>query len=493
MNIVNSAPFERLHVPEALGRLLKRCPKAELYAVGGSVRDLLIGREPRDIDFVVRRVPYERLAKFLRAFGRVELAGRRFGVIKFRPKASEVMYDISLPRLEHSLGLTGAYRAFKVQTDPELKIEEDLGRRDFTINALAWNVKRERLVDPFGGLNDLAVEKIRTVGEPALRFREDFTRLLRALRFSVQLGFEVEPKTWRTLRHLIGHLNEAVLPREVLGIELVRMFQAGPLQAIDLLDLSGALRVLMPEVLAMKGCQQTAEFHSEGDVWQHSRLAVEALGSPEFKAALPEVEPDAELALAAWLHDVGKPVTRQEGPPGHRRKLRFLHHDEVGAALAAALADRLKLSSADGIVKPERLRWLIRYHLLVLSASTIGPAALERYFLDPILPGDKLLALSFADGWASIRPGGARSLEGFYLLQKKINEVKKIGFTGRELKRLVDGQDIIRELGLPPGPAVGRILAAVREAQLKAQLKTRAQALAFIRQRFGKSKLNRKS
>ncbi len=242
--------------------LLKRFPKAGVYLVGGAVRDAMMKRPTKDFDFVVRNIAAKNLKKFLASLGRVDLVGKRFGVFKFRPTSnvkrqkSNVTYDIALPRTEKA-GMTGGYRDFDVQSDPELPLEKDLARRDFTVNAMAWDLKRKRLVDPFNGKGDLKRKTIRAVGDPDARFREDHSRMLRALRFAVTLGFKIERNTWKAIIRHISHVNDEVgghrtVAYEVAAREFMKAFSADPVKTMRLWRKGGALSELLPELAAMK-------------------------------------------------------------------------------------------------------------------------------------------------------------------------------------------------------------------------------------------------
>lgn len=473
--------LKNFRFPAPLRLLRSRYPKAEVYIVGGSVRDQLLDRPARDLDFLIRNVTYDQLARYFKRHGTAQFAGQRFGVIKFRPSHSDAVFDIALPRLEHSLGLSGGYRDFEIHSDPTLPIEDDLRRRDFTINAMAWDLYSKKLIDPNGGLADIVGRRIRAVGDPVLRFQEDYTRLLRALRFSIALDFSVEDRTWQTLKRLNMHLADPILPREVVAAEIVRMFDEKPLEAIDLLDLSGALRVLIPEALAMQNCQQPPQYHSEGTVWSHARLAVESFGTNDFRKSFPKFVPDAELVFTAWLHDIGKPYAKKNVMNRGRVESTFCNHDQVGAELAAKIADRLKLISAGGLISPDRIRWLIRNHLTVLHADTLPLRVVERLFLNPLVPGEKLLALIFADVWASQTDEGRRAWAGFAELKKKIAVVRRRGFRSGKSYYLLNGAEIMRSKKIKAGPRVGALLESLRAAQLAGTVATRQAALAFVK------------
>jgi tRNA nucleotidyltransferase/poly(A) polymerase len=293
-------------------------PKGELYLVGGTVRDALLGRDDnKDWDLVVRLVKPDALEKFLKKLGRVDLVGKRFGVWKFLPEVQprgetasdpevepreRTAIDIALPRTEHSFN-SGGYRDVSVDSDPELPIEKDLARRDFTVNAMALRLTpKPALIDPFDGQKDLRAKIIRTVGEPGERFREDYSRMLRGLRFACQLGFNIEPHTMGAIRVFMPHVNDyqhtplgnmRVVATEIIARELTKALVNDPVRAYDLWFESGATETLMPELLAMRGCKQPVNFHSEGDVWTHTRLALSKIGDDGFKKLFGRGKPPA--------------------------------------------------------------------------------------------------------------------------------------------------------------------------------------------------------
>ncbi|HET6369629.1 MAG TPA: HDIG domain-containing protein, partial [Nitrospiria bacterium] len=408
-----------------LQKVVSRFPSAEIYLVGGAVRDLLLKGKGADYDFMIRNVPATDLEEALSREGKVVLAGREFGVFKFYPgnRGTIQEVDIALPRREVSL-MTGGYRDFDVQSDPTLPVEEDLSRRDFTVNAMALSLFDGRLIDPFGGVQDLQSQRLRAVGDPLLRFAEDSSRLLRGIRFACQLGFEIEPSTWTALVSAVPRLNahrsdgSFVVPREVIAKELLRALVSDPVRALDLFDQSGIVQELLPELIPMKGCPQPPEFHSEGDVWTHTRLALSHLLSPKFTEEFGDVPADGELVLATLLHDVGKPYTIRTPERDGTDRIRFNEHDRVGSEIAMKISHRLKLSQLprEGSlhVDPERLSWLIGKHLLLVHGEVdkMRGTTLERHFLNPNRPGDQLRKLIFVDGMASVPEGGEGQLEG---------------------------------------------------------------------------------
>lgn len=476
----------------ALSRLAKalvlQFPKARVYLVGGYLRDLILGHDSKDIDLVVSGVPAREAERFLRRVGTVNLVGRTFGVFKFIPKHKAIpAIDIALPRRERAFG-TGGYRDVAVQSDWRLPIREDLGRRDFTMNALAWDLIAHKLIDPFGGERDIRTGCVRAVGKAEVRFKEDYSRMLRALRFACQLDFVIEPKTWRALKVCITRINttrkgERVVPYEIIAKEFLKAFSANPPCAFDLFDTAGATKVLLPELLEMKKCPQPPAYHREGDVWTHTRLALAVLAGKRFAKEFGG-PPSAEVVLATLFHDIGKPRTIVM-PRKRGERIRFDGHDKVGASLVRRMSERLRLSSykEERIdVDPERLAWLVGHHLLLISGDprAMRATTIERHYLRDRGLGDALLALQFADGSATIGAGGKPALREYRAMRRRIAAL--LGTRRRTLPPpLLNGHEIMRVIHLTPGPEVGQTLHRLREAQLSGKVKTRREALAFIK------------
>ncbi len=464
-------------------KLQKKFPKAEIFLVGGIIRDHLLRRESKDYDFVVRNVPAANLQRFLKSLGWVDLVGKTFGVLKFVPRGVETAeaYDIALPRTEHAF-MTGGYRDFTVRFDHHLPIEEDLKRRDFTVNAFAYDIKERALLDPCGGMQDLRRKIIRAVGDPGKRFQEDYSRTLRALRFACQLNFTIEPKTWQGAKKAIERINTTVdgrfiVPREVVAKELVKAFRADPARAFTLYEQAGATRKLMPELLKMRGCPQPRNFHSEGDVWKHTRIALGNLSSKKFLKKFGREKNSTELIVALLFHDLGKPYTIERAD-----RLRFNNHDVVGSELAQKIMERLKLSA--GGVDMEKSAWLIRKHMLVTHSkkSPMKKTTLEKYFFNALLPGDDLLRLTFADIEATIPQSGKPDFTQYRSLERQLTALKKLGYRKEALPaELIDGTMIMKFLKLRPGPQIGQLKNLLREAQLKGAVRTKEQAYSFLK------------
>lgn len=484
--------FPKITAFPALAELASEFKDARVYLVGGAVRDILLGKKVTDVDLVVRNVSGDQLEDFLATRGRVVFAGKTFGVWKFHEvgKPKNEVYDIALPRTEFSLHKQGIYKDFSVQTNPKLPIEDDLGRRDFTVNAMAYDLVEEKLIDKHGGQTDLAAKIIRTVGEPAERFQEDFSRLLRALRFSLQLGFTIEPKTLNAISAMIANLNneidgKRVLPYEVIAEELLKSLKVDPAKTLDLWDEVGATHEIMPELLKMKGCPQPENWHTEGDVWDHTRLALEKLSAPEFKKEFGDKAVDLELILAVLFHDAGKPYTIRTPEKDGTDRIRYDEHDTVGADIAKKVLTRLKVAAPPDLnVKPNRVAWTVRYHMLSVhgNPADMRPTTIEKYFFSRTQPSQTLLKLMFADGLATINQEGNGMSDRFELVKNRMQEIKmRTNSHGHSLvKALVNGGDIMEKLSIKAGVKIGEILELVRQKQLTGEIKSRSKALEFL-------------
>lgn len=488
----------------------KAFPQSECFLVGGAVRDALLGRQSKDYDFIVRGVEAEALQEFLSTLGIVNLVGRTFGVFKFIPLAPYEdfkvtglePFDIALPRTEQA-GFSGGYKDFDVQSDPHLPIEKDLERRDFTMNAMAVRLAgiRDRvsgvsgeLIDPFHGAEDIKKKTICAVGKPEDRFQEDYSRMLRALRLACELGFEIEEHTFHTMKNMASSLNDKrggdwVVPRETITKEFLRAFFATPVRAFELFDASGIFHALLPEVVKMKHCPQPPEYHAEGDVFIHTHLALQKLESPEYQKIFGTEKPDAETVMAVLFHDIGKPPTMRTPEEHGTDRIRFDEHPEVGADMARAIIRRLKLDSQPSAsrlhVGEDRLAWLIKNHLLLLHGDPkeMRASTVEKYFFNPLTPGDTLMRLAWCDGSATVPAGGTPDLSSFQAMRMRIDEVGRQGkLRGRLPPPLLDGMIIMETLNLESGPRVGEIIRALREEQLEGRITTREEALGFIQQ-----------
>lgn len=500
---------KRFFYPQPLfvSKLYAEFSKAEVYLVGGAVRDMFLQRTTKDYDFVVRNVPITTLQKFLKKYGLVRLVGKKFGVLKFLPKNNirhSEPFDIALPRTEHSDTGTGHYRDFKIKTDYRLPIEDDLSRRDFTINALALNLKTGAIVDPFGGGSDIKKKLIRAVGKPTLRFSEDYSRILRAIRFACQFGFRIEQETEKAIRKNAKHLNKEVkpekrltssiarntmrvVPYEVVAKETVKAFIVNPVYAFDFYDNFGIFKLLMPELLAMKKCPQERRWHSEGDVWEHTRLALSVLSGKKFMQEFGEKNNSALLAFSMLFHDIGKPPTLQTPQTHGVSSIRTYGHDKVGADMARHIAERLRMTSAsdfDGTA--DELAWLVRNHLLILTTTIdkLRSRTIEKYFYDNPRMGQLLVRLVFCDSSASLQKNNKPGTQAYQAFKKRrVQFEKQHHLTARKRAlppSLLNGDDIMWLCKIKPGICVGELRDALREEQLSGRVKTKQSAEKWL-------------
>src|ERR1022692_219223 len=287
----------------------------QAYLVGGCVRDLLLGRAPKDFDVATDARP-DRVSEL---FERSEQVGAHFGVVLVRENTSQV--EVATFRSDASYSDGRRPDAVRFEGDPR----QDAMRRDFTINALLLDPDTNEVLDFTGGREDLRRRVVRAIGDPDERFQEDHLRLIRAVRFAARLGFEIEPATMAALQRLHG-LIVKVSPERVRD-ELARILtEGGARRGFELLDETGLLGDILPEVAAMKGVAQPPEFHPEGDVWPHTLLLLEKLR-----------DPTVTLAAGALLHDVGKPPTFRVAD-----RIRFDGHVEEGVRLAHGILTRLR-------------------------------------------------------------------------------------------------------------------------------------------------------
>lgn len=478
-----------------LKQIKKKFPACEIFLVGGSLRDILLKQPIKDYDFVIKNILPDDLQKFLKQIGRVDLVGRRFGIFKLSPYAAKknklkpvpkIEIDIALPRTEASWG-TGLHQDFTAQANPYLDISQDLKRRDFTINAMAYNIFENKIIDPFGGQKDLKKKIIRAVLDPKKRFAEDFSRLIRAIRLACVLNFKIEKRTWQAISELKGKLT--LLPKETISIELKKMLTGAPCQALNLLEKIKILDIIIPEILKMKGCRQPINYHSEGDVWNHTKLAVSILERKNKKRPL-----DIELVLAVLFHDIGKPITRRvEKQPflaeksNHPKKISFKGHNKKGAEIFSGISKRLKLSSAG--INISEINFLICHHMIIFNSNplTIKNTTLEKYFLRNKKQGENLLKLMELDALSSIPQKTPPNLSQFRIIQQRIRQIKNLSLNKQEAPLpLLNGDEVMKILNLKPSPKIGRILNNLREAQLAKKAQTKITAKKWIKDNYGK-------
>lgn len=412
----------------------------EAYFAGGCVRDHLLGTEPKDHDIATSARPEQVEALFRRTVA----VGAQFGVIVVLENGRE--YEVATFRTdgEYLDGRRPASVTFA-------SAEGDAQRRDFTVNGLFYDPVEDRVLDFIGGQADLAARVIRAIGDPVQRFAEDKLRLLRGLRFAASLGFEIESATWDAIRS--GAANIRDVSPERIRDELTRIFtHPSRVRGFDLLDASGLLCELLPEVAALKGCEQPPEFHPEGDVFVHTRIM---LGMLPPRASLP-------LVLGVLFHDIGKPPTFQRDETG---RIRFNGHESVSAEMTRRIMQRLRFSNAE----LEATDALVRNHMAFKDVQQMRVAKLKRFLARETM--DDELELHRVDCGSS-----HGLLDNYDFLLAKREE-----FASEPLipPPLVTGHDLIAR-GWKPGPRFKEILEAVQTQQLEGALHTREEALAWI-------------
>ena len=425
----------------AVARVLRDAGYAAVFA-GGSVRDRLLGVRGGDVDIATSATP----AQVEALFPRTLLVGAAFGVAKVLTERHE--FDVATFRRD--VGGTDGRHPDAIEPST---LEEDVQRRDFTINGLVEDPWSGEVRDLVGGLADLHAGVVRAIGDPVQRFREDGLRLLRGVRFAARFGFRIEAGTMAAMRSEAERLR--LISGERVRDELGRMLvPASRRRAVELLDETALLPVILPEVPPMRGCEQPPEFHPEGDVWIHTLLALDGLPA----------RPSFELALGMLLHDVGKPPTFVRAAD----RIRFDGHVELGAQMAEAICGRLRMSRAS----TERVMALVRDHLIFKDVPLMRPARLRRLLAEPHFP--ELLVLYKADCGAC--HGLYTALPAIRAMRRKLSRQALIP------PPLIGGADVIA-LGVAPGRRIGELLAEAADQQLEGALPDRDAALAWLAER----------
>lgn len=429
---------------EAATSVLRRLRTAgfESYFAGGFVRDRLLGLPPGEID-IATAAPPDRVEAL---FPRTVAVGRAFGVIlvlegdhKF--EVATFRSDGRYPDGRHPESVTFS--------GPE----EDAKRRDFTINGMFFDPDGGKVLDFVGGRADLERRVLRAIGDPRARLSEDRLRLLRAVRLAARLGFALDPATEAAVREMASAIVQ--VSGERIRDELAKILvHPSRSAALEMLRATGLLRHILPEAAAMEGVPQPPEYHPEGDVWTHTKMALDTLKDPSF-----------ELALAVLLHDIGKPPTLVVAD-----RIRFNNHDRVGADMTARIAERLKLSGE----QRDRVVWLVQKHLAFLQWELMRPSTLKRLLAHEHI-GD-LLRLVRADTLGS-------KADDTYV--DKLESLRA-SMKAEELRPppLVTGKDLI-DLGYTPGPRFKLALTELMDAQLEGTVTDRTTALDLARMILG--------
>lgn len=432
--------------PDAAAEIVARLRAAGhlAYFVGGCVRDLLLGRQPKDFDVATSAPPDQVLTLFEKTFA----VGAHFGVVLVC--SGEIVTEVATFRSDGAYSDGRRPDAVQFSTSPE----EDVKRRDFTINGMMLDPVDNSVLDFVGGMQDLQTGLIRAIGDPAERFTEDKLRLLRGVRFAARFAFELEPATARAMEQLAPAVDQ--VSRERVREELTRMLTEGHARrAFELLDATGLLAQVLPEVVKMKGVAQPPQYHPEGDVWVHTLLLLDGL-----PAGCPMA-----LAWAALLHDVGKPATFRVAPD----RIRFDGHADVGVRIAEEICLRLRFPNYE----TEQILLLIANHMRFADVQKMKESTLKRFFR--LQHFDQHLALHRLDCLAS-----HGSLELYDFARQRFETLPE------EQVRphlLLSGKDLI-EAGYRPGPQFSKMLALAEDAQLEGVVHTREQALELVREHW---------
>jgi putative nucleotidyltransferase with HDIG domain len=433
----------------------------QAYLAGGCVRDFLLQREPADYDVATSATPAQVMGVFPDAYA----VGAQFGVVlvplpeEQRASAEDLQKSdfqktraVEVATFRSDLGYSDGRRPDEVRFTQDPR--EDVARRDFTINGMLLDPASGEVLDFVGGRKDLEAGIIRTIGDPERRFAEDKLRMLRAVRFAARFEYAIQAETMAAIQRRAYEIQ--VVSRERVRDELTKMLTEGHgRRAFYLLDESRLLKEVLPEISAMKGIEQPAQFHPEGDVFEHTLLLLDNLPHP-----CPPT-----LAWGALLHDVGKPATFRLAPD----RIRFDNHVDVGVKIAEEICERLRFSKDN----TEQVLALVDNHMRFGHVTRMKESTLKKFLRMPRF--NEHLALHRADSLAS-----HGNLNTYELLQKKLTEIPP-----EKLRPvvLVSGDDLIAA-GYTPGPRFREILEAVEEAQLEGQLASREAALEFVEHEF---------
>jgi len=435
---------EALHIVRIL-----RSADHEAFFVGGSVRDLLRGEAPDDYDIVTSAHPEQVMALFPRTYP----VGVSFGVVLV--SEGDHAHEVATYRKESEYedGRHPSQVSFATAI-------EDVCRRDFTVNGLLMDPETGEIVDYVGGVADIERKVIRTIGNPEDRFAEDHLRMLRAVRFAANLGFLIDAETLAAVKR---HAADIVrVSAERIREELTRILNGpGPRQGMELLQATGLLSQLLPEIEALRGVSQPPRFHPEGDVWEHTLIMLALL--PQERRH--DTDADGRLAWAVLLHDVGKPPTRTESETG----VHFYGHVKEGVGIAAAIMRRLKFSKADLDV----VLALIENHMRFMHVQDMRPNTVKKFLRMPDF--DLHLALHRLDCL-----GSHGSLDNDIFCRGKLQE---LSMEDLHPPRLLTGHDLLA-LGFQPGPLFREILNALEDAQLSGEVTTAQEARQLVISRF---------
>ena len=418
----------------------------EAYIVGGAVRDLCLGKLPKDYDITTNAVP----AEIMKLFPRSIPLGASFGVVTV--VADSMNFEVATFREERDYEDGRRPETLRFSKTPQ----EDVARRDFTINAMLLDPEKEILIDCTGGYDDLRRGVLRTIGDPVVRFSEDYLRMLRAIRFAVRLQLELDKTAMSAIRELAHKLR--FLSSERVRDEFTRIL-CGPMpdRAFRLAAELGILKVLLPEIDAMRGVEQPPEFHPEGDVFEHTMLMLSHIAYPS-----------PELGWSVLLHDVGKPSCRGVREDG---RVHFFSHEEKGAEMAETILRRLKMPYR----MMENITAAVRNHIRFAQVDKMRTAKWRRLIAGQNFPLE--LELHRID---CISCHG--KLDNYLLLLDRMHQLES-SHTDAVPKPFLTGADILA-LGVLPGPKVGFLLKYAADLQLDGIVSTKEEALKAVADRI---------
>ncbi len=412
------------------------------YWAGGCVRDKLLNRPAKDFDIATSALPDQVQHLFPRA---TDLTGKSFGVVRIQDRSGE-QFEIATFRQD------GLYKdGRRPESVTFASAEEDAQRRDFTVNGMFFDPVADKLIDYVGGEADLKLGVLRAIGEPEHRFEEDRLRLLRAVRFATTLRFKIEQKTWAAIQKLAPTIK-SVSPERIRDELNKIMGAAHPEVGLDLLNDSGLLKVILPDIAGLHGVEQPPQFHPEGDVYEHVRLMLTKVQ-----------EANLLLALGILFHDVGKKPTAKVDENG---RIRFNDHETVGAEMTEQIMTGLRYDNKTTAVVQE----LVRHHMQFKDVQRMRPSTLKRMMQRSTFNLE--MELHRIDCCSS-----HGDLDNYHFL---CEQLKNLSSEDINPPMLVNGKDLLA-MGLTPGKAVGQILEAIKVAQLENQIETRADALALAK------------
>ncbi|MGH7809790.1 MAG: CCA tRNA nucleotidyltransferase [Candidatus Binatia bacterium] len=415
----------------------------EAYFAGGCVRDMLLGKIPQDYDITTSARPDD----IQKIFPDTIPVGAQFGVILVLIEN----HPFEVASFRHDGPYLDGRHPSQVRYG---SLEEDIRRRDFTINGMVYDPLADRAIDLVDGMRDLKRRCVRAIGAAHERFEEDRLRMIRAVRFAASLDFTIESETYGAIQRLAPTVTAIAWER--IGDEVTRILtESGARRGFELLDQSGLLEVLLPEISALKGVAQSPDYHPEGDVFTHTLLLLERLNGPS-----------ETLAYGCLLHDIAKPVCmRQEA-----ERITFYGHTERGAEMAEDIIKRLKRGRAVW----ERVAYLVRNHLRHVQAPQMRLSTLKRFLREDGI--EELLELVRIDALSS-----NGDLQYYDYCQRRRGELKEDEIRPAPLLR---GDDLI-QMGFKPGPLFAEILRQVEDAQLGGELRDRQEAREWVTKHFG--------